>query len=199
MANFAHSDYRYGRINSSLSVLRLILNAYYDVQMSDHSHGFREGRGCHTALQEIYHTWGGATWIIEGDISDCFGSLNHDLLISILSEKIHDGRFLHLIRKLFDAGYLQDWTFRPTLSGVPQGSILSPIHSKLLLDKLDTYVETVLIPQYTKGAKHKLNPAYVKLRSRARMLFKKGQKEAALQTRKQARMLPAIDPQDAGY
>ena len=172
MANFAHSDYRYGRINSSLSVLRLILNAYDDVQMSDHSHGFREGRGCHTALQEIYHTWGGATWIIEGDISDCFGSLNHDLLISILSEKIHDGRFLHLIRKLFDAGYLQDWTFRPTLSGVPQGSILSPIHSNLLLDKLDTYVETVLIPQYTKGAKYKLNPAYVKLRSRARMLFK---------------------------
>jgi retron-type reverse transcriptase len=54
-------------------VIRLILNAYYDIQFSDHAHGFREGRGCHTALQEIYHTWGSATWIIEGDISDCFG------------------------------------------------------------------------------------------------------------------------------
>jgi retron-type reverse transcriptase len=53
-------------------VIRLILDAYYDVQFSSHSHGFREGRGCHTALQEIYHTWGNATWIIEGDISDCF-------------------------------------------------------------------------------------------------------------------------------
>src|SRR2546425_10436809 len=70
-------------------VVRLILNAYYDVQFSDHSHGFRERRGCHTALQEIYHTWGSATWIIEGDISDCFGSLPHEQILSALSENIH--------------------------------------------------------------------------------------------------------------
>jgi retron-type reverse transcriptase len=104
-------------------VIRLILDAYYDVQFSDHSHGFRERRGCHTALQEIYHTWGSATWIIEGDIADCFGSLPHELILSVLSEHIHDGRFLHLIKKLLDAGYLENWTFKRTLSGVPQGSI----------------------------------------------------------------------------
>src|SRR5260370_21377240 len=98
-------------------VIRLILDAYYDVQFSDHSHGFREGRGCHTALQEIYHTWGSATWIIEGDISDCFGSLSHELILSALSEKIHDGRFLHLMKKLLDAGYVEDWKFHRTLSG----------------------------------------------------------------------------------
>src|SRR5437588_776645 len=144
-------------------VIRLILNAYYDVQFSDHAHGFREGRGCHTALQEIYHTWGSATWIIEGDISDCFGSLPHNLILSVLSEKIHDGRFLHLMKKLLDAGYLEDWKFNRTLSGVPQGSIVSPILSNILLDKLDTFVETVLIPQYTRGAKRKLNQEYVKL------------------------------------
>jgi retron-type reverse transcriptase len=83
----------------------------------------REGRGCHTALQEVYHQWSGATWLIEGDISDCFGSLNHELLLGALSEKIQDGRFLNLMRKLLDAGYLEDWTFNQTLSGVPQGSI----------------------------------------------------------------------------
>src|SRR6202022_160994 len=54
-------------------VIRLILNAYYDGQFSEHSHGFREGRGCHTAFQEIYHNWDGVTWIIEGDFPDCFG------------------------------------------------------------------------------------------------------------------------------
>jgi len=53
-------------------VIRMILDAYYDVQFSDSSHGFRPGRGCDTALQQIYHTWKGASWIIEGDISDCF-------------------------------------------------------------------------------------------------------------------------------
>ncbi len=104
-------------------VIRLILDAYYDVQFSSHSHGFRQGRGCHTALQEIYHTWGNATWIIEGDISDCFGSLPHEKILSILREKIHDGRFLHLVEKLLDAGYLEEWKYHRTLSGVPQGSI----------------------------------------------------------------------------
>src|SRR5205807_4273320 len=65
-------------------VMRMILDAFYDIQFSEHSHGFRENRGCHTALQEVYHLWTGATWVIEGDISDCFGSLSHELLLSTL-------------------------------------------------------------------------------------------------------------------
>jgi len=110
-------------------VVRLILNAYFDVQFSDHSHGFREGRGCGDALREIYHTWKGCAWIIEGDISDCFGTLSHDLLISLLSEKIHDGRFIRLMKQLLDAGYLEDWRFNQTLSGVPQGGLCKALHN----------------------------------------------------------------------
>ncbi len=53
-------------------VIRLILEAYYDVQFSDHSHGFRPKRSCATALREIYYQWTGTTWLIEGDISQCF-------------------------------------------------------------------------------------------------------------------------------
>ena len=180
-------------------VIRLILNAYYDVQFSDHSHGFREGRGCHTALQEIYHTWGSATWIIEGDISDCFGSLSHELLLATLREKIHDGRFLHLIKKLLDAGYLEDWHYHRTLSGVPQGSIVSPLLSNILLGKLDTFVETVLIPRYTQGEKRALNQEYVKRHKQMHKLLRKGQKEAALKVRKQLQKLPSIDPCDSNY
>jgi retron-type reverse transcriptase len=99
-------------------VVRFILNAYYDGQFSEHSHGFREGRGCHTAFQEIYHTWDGVTWMIEGDSSDCFGSLDHDLLIATLGEKIQDGRFLRLLKKLLDAGFLEDWKFNQTDAAV---------------------------------------------------------------------------------
>ena len=51
-------------------VMRMILDAYFDGTFSEHSHGFREGRGCHTALQDIYHTWKGSAWIIEGDIAE---------------------------------------------------------------------------------------------------------------------------------
>jgi retron-type reverse transcriptase len=53
-------------------VVRLLLEAYYEPQFSDRSHGFRPGRGCHTALGEIYHGWHGTVWFIEGDITDCF-------------------------------------------------------------------------------------------------------------------------------
>src|SRR5204863_3268759 len=65
-------------------VIRMILDAYFDGTFSDHSHGFRTDRGCHTALREIYRTWTGTAWIIEGDIADCFGSLDHNLIISAL-------------------------------------------------------------------------------------------------------------------
>src|SRR6266566_8584348 len=180
-------------------VVRRILDAYYDVQFSDHSHGFRTERGCHTALRDIYYTWGGTTWIIEGDIADCFGSLSHEQLIATLSEKIHDGRFLHLMRKLLDAGYLEDWTFNQTLSGVPQGSIVSPILSNILLDKLDQFVESTLIPQYTRGKSRKNAQEYKHLMAQATQRFKTGQKEAALKIRKQAQQLPSRDPHDPDF
>jgi retron-type reverse transcriptase len=61
-------------------VMRLLLEAYYEPQFSDRSHGFRAHRGCHTALREVANTWTGTTWLIEGDISDCFGSLDHEVM-----------------------------------------------------------------------------------------------------------------------
>ncbi|EQD70921.1 group II intron-encoded protein LtrA, partial [mine drainage metagenome] len=90
-------------------VVHLLLEAYYEPQFSDRSHGFRPGRGCHTALREIANTWTGTTWFIECDLADCFGSLDHEVMIRILSEKIHDGRFLQLIANMLSAGYLEDW------------------------------------------------------------------------------------------
>src|SRR6059036_4075728 len=57
-------------------VMRLLLEAYYEPQFSDRSHGFRPGRGCHTALSEVARTWTGTSWFIEGDISQCFDRLD---------------------------------------------------------------------------------------------------------------------------
>ncbi len=180
-------------------VVRLILDAYFDVQFSDHSHGFREGRGCGDALREIYHTWKGSVWIIEGDISDCFGSLSHELLISLLSEKIHDGRFIRLVKQLLDAGYLEDWKYNQTLSGVPQGSVVSPILSNILLNKLDRFVETVLIPHHTRGEKRRKNLVYNRLSQQAENRFKRGLTKQGQQLRKAAQHLPSKDPQDPNY
>ena len=102
-------------------VIRLLLEAYYEPRFSDNSHGFRPGRGCHTALSEVAMTWTGTTWFIESDISDCFGSLDHEVMLSALAEKINDNRFLRLIKQMLEAGYLEDWEWNATLSGVPQG------------------------------------------------------------------------------
>jgi retron-type reverse transcriptase len=99
-------------------VIRLLLEAYYEPRFSGRSHGFRPGRGCHTALREAEDAWSGTTWFTEGGISGCFGSLDHQVMVSILAEKIHDNRFLRLIRNMLEAGYLEDREWNATLSGV---------------------------------------------------------------------------------
>ncbi|MFI5065449.1 MAG: reverse transcriptase/maturase family protein [Streptosporangiales bacterium] len=110
-------------------VVRLLLEAYYEPRFSDRSHGFRKGRGCHTALGSIREFWTGTTWFIEGDISDCFGSLDHEIMVQILAEKIHDNRFLRLIANMLKAGYLEDWEYHETLSGSPQGGLCVAGHN----------------------------------------------------------------------
>ena len=146
-------------------VVRLLLEAYYEPQFSDRSHGFRPRRGCHTALREVANTWTGTTWFIEGDVSDCFGSFDHEIMVQILSEKIHDNRFLRLMRNMLKAGYLEDWRWNATLSGVPQGGVVSPVLSNIYLHKLDNFVETVLIPEYTRGRVRKQDADYARVRA----------------------------------
>jgi group II intron reverse transcriptase/maturase len=180
-------------------VVRLILDAYFEPQFSPHSHGFRPERGCHTALREIYHNWVGTVWFIEGDISKCFDALSHELLLSILRKTIKDERFIRLISGLLKAGYLEDWRWNQTYSGTPQGSIVSPILANLYLDKLDKFVETVLIPEYTKGTKRKANKAYEKLMHRASYLSRTGRQVEAQVVRKQAQKLPSQVPDDPDY
>ncbi|AII10959.1 reverse transcriptase/maturase family protein [Rhodococcus opacus] len=180
-------------------VIRLLLEAYYEPTFSDRSHGFRPGRGCHTALREIAHTWTGTAWFIEGDIADCFGSLDHDLMIETLSEKIHDNRFLRLVRNMLEAGYLEDWTWGATLSGAPQGGVASPILSSIYLHKLDEFVETVLIPEYTRGARRARNPAYLELQNRLAKARRRGDRAEARMLRREMVRLPSSDPDDPGY
>lgn len=180
-------------------VMRLLLEAYYEPQFSDRSHGFRPGRGCHTALREVAHTWLGTTWFIEGDISDCFGSLDHGIILGILGEKIHDSRFLRLVRNMLQAGYLEDWVWNATLSGAPQGGVASPILSNIYLDRLDGFVETVLIPEYTRGALRTPNPDYENVSDAIKRARRRGDQAALRQLRRQRHSLPSKDPRDPGY
>jgi group II intron reverse transcriptase/maturase len=180
-------------------VVRLLLDAYYDVQFSDHSHGFRPNRGCHTALDEVVSVWKGTHWMIEGDISDCFGSLDHTVMLATLAEKIHDGRFLQLIGRMLKAGYLEDWRWNDTLSGAPQGGVASPILSNIYLDRFDQFVEQQLIPDYDRGRRRRTHPAYQDVENRMARAKRHGDREAVRALKRERRTLPSQDPGDPGY
>ena len=180
-------------------VIRLLLEACYEPHFSDRSHGFRPGRGCHTALLEITHNWHGTTWFIEGDITDCFGSLDHSILLGILAEKIRDGRFLRLIGGLLQAGYLEDWRYHATLSGCPQGGIASPVLSNIYLDRLDRFIEQDILPAHNRGARRTPYRPYMRLWQQAWRLEQQGEGEAGRALRRQMKAMPSRDPADPGY
>jgi group II intron reverse transcriptase/maturase len=180
-------------------VIRLILEALYEPQFSDASHGFRPERGCHTALTTVQRTWKGTKWFVEGDIKGCFDNIDHSVLLNILRKKIHDGRFIALVEGLLKAGYLEDWKFNRTHSGTPQGGVASPILANIYLNEFDRFVTQELIPAYTKGDKRKPNPEYERLRSRAKKAKAKGDMEKYRYWSTQARLIPSTDAYDPSF
>jgi group II intron reverse transcriptase/maturase len=180
-------------------VVRLLLEAYYEPRFSDRSHGFRPGRGCHTALRHVAMAWTGTTWFIEGDIADCFGSFDHQVMLSILGEKIHDNRFLRLLRNMLAAGYLEDWTWNATLSGVPQGGVASPVMSNIYLHKLDEFVEKVLVPEHNRGRLRTRNPQYRAVELAIMRARRRGDRAEVRSLYRQLHSLPSQDPNDPDY
>jgi group II intron reverse transcriptase/maturase len=180
-------------------VMRMILEAYYEPQFRDSSHGFRPNRSCHTALREIKQTWTGTKWFIEGDIRGCFDNLSHEVIIALLSQTIHDNRFLKLVKDMLQAGYVDDWQYHRSYSGSPQGGVISPILSNIVLHELDKYVEDQLIPRYTKGERRKQNPEYNRIWYAKQQAKQRGDKELFRALTQQLRQLPRHDPYDPQY
>ena len=179
--------------------IRLILEAYYEPQFSNHSHGFRPGRGCHTALSEIRTGWSGTIWFIEGDISQCFDKLDHQVLLQTLAENIHDNRFLQLIAGALQAGYMEEWKFNRTLSGTPQGGVASPILANIYLDRLDRFVEQTLLPAHNRGATRTRTAAYHRHSCNYLNARKRGDWEKAKALRRKMQSMPSQDPHDPNF
>jgi retron-type reverse transcriptase len=180
-------------------IVRSILEAYYEPQFSGHSHGFRPKRGCQTALTEIYNIWKGTKWFIEGDIKGCFDNIDHHILMHILRENIRDNRFLRLIEGALKAGYCEDWTYHPSLSGSPQGGIVSPILSNIYMDRLDRFVEDTLIPKYSREEKREIHPIYGQLTNQLATARRQGNLERIRVLQKELRQYPSQNPDDPVY
>lgn len=157
-------------------ICRMILETIYEPVFSKHSHGFRPGKSCHTALKEIQVNYTSCSWFIEGDIKGFFDNIDHHVLIDIIRKKIKDEKFIRLMWKFLRAGCLEQWTYHKTYSGTPQGGIISPVLANIYLNELDNYIEEIIKPGFDKGDRKKdqiRNPEYRKLEYKAGQLKKK--------------------------
>lgn len=144
------------------AAMHMVLEAIFDSNFSVHSHGFRPGKGCHTALKELRNTFTSVNWFIEADISKCFDSFDHKLLVHAVSERVQDQAFIDLLYKALKVGYIfQDKYFTSEL-GTPQGSVVSPLLCNVLLHKLDLWLEEYM-SAFTKGSRRKTNPEWRRL------------------------------------
>lgn len=131
-----------------------VLSVVLEPLFLNSSHGFRPNRSCHTALREI-RNWRGTPWFIEGDIKSFFDCIDHTIIENLLNKHFNDAKLIHLYWKLVKAGYVE-WsnnkrTYVATDVGVPQGSILSPILSNLILHELDKFMEQIKLQQIEKN------------------------------------------------
>jgi group II intron reverse transcriptase/maturase len=189
--------------------MRMILEAIYDGGkegiFKNTSHGFRPNKSCHTALLEIQKKWTGIKWVIEGDIKSYFDNIDHSILIKILRKKIKDEKFIKLIWKLLKAGYIEEKKLYNTITGTPQGGIISPIIANIYLHELDIKLDEI-IEKYTKGKGRRYNSAYRHLQYRKSKLFKlynitknKEILKLAKDIKNEMQKIPSKNPTDQNY
>ncbi len=179
-------------------VVRMLLQAIYEPVFKDTSHGFRPGRSCHTALVQIKTTCKGTTWAIEGDIQGFFDNISHAKLLEILARKIADGRLLNLIGKFLKAGYMEFRQVHNSLTGTPQGGIVSPILANIYLHELDVFMEALCNRQTTNGTRRR-NAEYQALNIARFQARKSRAYEKAETLLRQMRTLHVQDPFDPNY
>lgn len=193
-------------------VVRSILDEIYEPIFSDHSHGFRKGRSCHTALHGILSKWPGTKWLIEVDIKGYFDNMDHSVMLNLLRKRIDDEKFISLIESMLKAGYLEDWKFHDTYSGTPQGGIISPLLANIYLHELDMLMIGI-IKNFNKGKTRSLKHDYKLVcyriaRTRKKLVLAQAANDAEEVSRltslidalhKQQLSMPATDPMDPEF
>ena len=125
-----------------------VLGPLFDADFSESSFGFRYGRQAHAAVERIGEaSQKGYKWGVDCDLKGYFDTVNHDLLVHQLRQRISEKPVLRLIGKYLRAGVrLEDGSTEKTLKGVPQGGPLSPLLANIMLDPLDKRIEAMGLP-----------------------------------------------------
>lgn len=190
-------------------VVRMLLESIYENSFEDASHGFRPDRSCHTALRMIQNRFTRCKWFVEGDIKGFFDNIDHNVMIGILRKRIKDERFLRLIRKFLNAGYMEDNQLHQSYSGTPQGGIISPILANIYLDQFDKYMAEYK-KRFDRGNKRAVNVEYHKLsakRIRLKRKLAKAQSEEEKQSLLESireldkvhKSIPCKNPMDTNF
>jgi group II intron reverse transcriptase/maturase len=156
--------------------IELVLTAIFEEIFLDCSHGSRPNRSCHSALKHLQLKIGNAStysWVIEGDIKGCFDNIPHSMILKGLRRKIDCPATLNLIKRILSAGYILDEDLKrvgrkkakvyKSDIGTPQGIVLSPLFSNIVIHELDVFIEDKLKKEFTKGKKRRANLAYRRL------------------------------------
>jgi group II intron reverse transcriptase/maturase len=180
-----------------LKAMELVLTGIYEPSFLPTSHGFRPGRGIHTALKMIDQVSKNANWFVEADISKCFDSIDHSILMKIICKRINCSKTLALIRRALKAGYIvPDVPFAQTGDvGTPQGSVVSPLLCNIYMHELDLFMQDQM-QRLNIGKPRRQNPQYSKYLNK---LAKTTHIPGRIKLRKLMKKVPSADPMDPQF
>lgn len=122
-------------------VIRRLINPIFESRFHENSFGFRNGRNCHQAVERLLeYAKQGYKYAVDVDIKGFFDNIPHNLIMESISAKISDGNILKLINKFLTSGVMEEGVLSPTIKGTPQGGVISPLLSNIVLDHLDWFM-----------------------------------------------------------
>jgi RNA-directed DNA polymerase len=130
------------RCRVAQEVIRQLINSTFESRFHNNSYGFRTGRNCHQAVERVLqYAEQGYRFAVDVDIKGFFDNISHNLILESIAARIADGNILNTIERLLNSGVMEEGRLKPTVRGTPQGGVISPLLSNIVLNHLDWFLD----------------------------------------------------------